>query len=65
MAEQPNTTEDQTPKQYLSVREVAERYDVGESTLYRNVRLGRFPAPVKICGMNRWHIDSLPKQEVA
>lgn len=65
MAEQPNTPEPQEPKRYLSIAEVAALYGIGESTIYRNVRLNRFPRPLKICGMNRWDTATLPGSEEA
>ena len=49
-------------QEFLSVRQVAERYGIGVSTIYRGVRTGTFPAPLKICGMNRWAISNLPDQ---
>lgn len=58
MAE-PNTKFDQ-PGEFLSIDQVAKRYGIGQSTIYRNIKLGRFPAPQKICGANRWHVSDLP-----
>lgn len=63
MPDQPNKAAHQSPKQFLTIAEVAALYAIGESTIYRNIRLKRFPKPLKICGQNRWHIDQLPNPE--
>lgn len=65
MADQTNTPAPQGQKQYLTIAEVAALYAIGESTIYRNIRLNRFPKPLRICGQNRWHIDQLPKHDAS
>ena len=58
----PSTT---TPEQtFLSVRLVANRYGVSPNTIWRWVREGKFPAPVKL-GENctRWRIADITAWE--
>lgn len=49
---------------YLSVKSVAERYDVSRPTIWRWVSVGRFPAPIKL-GENttRWRLADLLQWE--
>ncbi|MBF9057717.1 AlpA family phage regulatory protein [Rhodobacterales bacterium HKCCSP123] len=61
----PNASEMKDARQYLTIRQVCALYQIGQATVYRNVKTGNFPAPVKICGSNRWHVDQLPKHEAA
>ena len=44
---------------YLSVRDVAAYFGCGVSTVWRWVKLGSFPAPVKIGGLTRWHRSAI------
>jgi predicted DNA-binding transcriptional regulator AlpA len=39
---------------YWNVRDVAEHYGLGVSTVWRRVKDGTLPAPVKIGGATRW-----------
>lgn len=39
---------------YLSVKSVAQRFDVSVNTIWRWARNGEFPAPVKFSGTTRW-----------
>lgn len=58
----PNTT---TPEQtFLPVRPVANRYGVSPATIWRWVREGKFPVPVKL-GENctRWRIADITAWE--
>lgn len=48
---------------YLTVNEVAGRYKVTKDCIWRWVRAGKFPAPVKLNGATRWKIDYLIKWE--
>jgi predicted DNA-binding transcriptional regulator AlpA len=50
---------------FLSIDEVAKRYSVGQSTVWRWVKEGdRFPAPVKLSpGTSRWRETDLLKFE--
>lgn len=43
-----------TEKQLLRVAEVAEMLDLGASTVWRQVRKGNLPAPIKIGDATRW-----------
>ena len=49
---------------FLTVDQVAERYDVSAATIWRWKRSGRFPAPRRV-GPNttRWHIADLLEHE--
>lgn len=50
--------------QYKSDKYLAERYDTSRATIWRWVREGKFPAPVKI-GPNctRWKLADIEKWE--
>ena len=53
---------------YLSVRDVAAHFGCGVSTVWRLVKQGTFPTPVKIGGMTRWRradIDAFATQLAA
>ena len=45
----------------LSVRQVAELFDAGQSTILEWVRKGRyeFPKPIKVGRLTRWRSDEL------
>lgn len=48
----------------LSIKEVAARLNMGTSTIYAKVRLGKFPAPFKnLSGLNVWR-ESVIDQHV-
>lgn len=47
------------PHRYLSVKSVAQRFDVSVNTIWRWVRNGEFPAPVKFSGTTRWREKNL------
>lgn len=62
----PNPTP--SPKQLLRVGEVAAMLDLGVSTIWRQVRKGQLPEPVRIGGSTRWRradIDALTAREAA
>jgi predicted DNA-binding transcriptional regulator AlpA len=40
--------------QLLNVKEVSELVGLGVSTVWKQVRKGNFPAPIKIGGATRW-----------
>lgn len=42
------------PEGYLPISEVARRYNRSYDTIYRWVRLGQFPPPIKLNGQNFW-----------
>lgn len=44
----------QTDKQLLTVSDVAEVLGLGVSTIWRQVKLGNIPEPVRIGGSTRW-----------
>lgn len=46
-------------KAFLTTAEVAQRYAVGRTTVWRWERDGHLPAPVKIGAAKRWSIDQL------
>lgn len=49
---------------YLSDKSIAERYGVSRATVWRWVREGRFPAPLKIGqGCTRWKLSDLEAWE--
>ena len=43
----------------VKVKEAAAMLSIGESTLWREVRDGRLPAPIKIGGATRWRVSDL------
>ena len=51
-----------TPR--LHVKDVLSRYGWSPSTLYRRLRAGRFPAPVRLAG-SVWRLDDLERAERA
>lgn len=49
---------------FLKVIQVADRYGVNRSTIWRWVKHGHFPKPKKIsCGSSRWSIIDLEQWE--
>ena len=51
-------------QQYLSDKAVAERYQSSRSTVWRWVKEGKFPKPVKLAtGTTRWHLTDLEHWE--
>jgi predicted DNA-binding transcriptional regulator AlpA len=53
------TSQANIPRRLLSVKEVSELTGIGVSTIWRNSKLGRFPAPIAICGMKRWRVADI------
>lgn len=49
---------------FFSVNQIAQRYDVSTASVWRWVRLGKFPKPVKL-GPNttRWREDDIASWE--
>lgn len=48
------------PPRFLSVREVAQIYGLGVSTIWRKASAGEFPKPIKTGpGMTRWRYEEL------
>ncbi|WP_417584624.1 helix-turn-helix transcriptional regulator [Nitrincola sp.] len=51
-------------KQFLSDREVAERYSIGRATVWRWITTRKFPTPVKLSpGCTRWRVADLKRWE--
>lgn len=48
---------------YYSDKSLASRYDVSRATIWRWVREGNLPKPVKINGSTRWSSHDLQKWE--
>lgn len=49
---------------YLSDKQVSERYDVSRATIWRWVRNGSFPSPIRItAGCTRWKLPDLEAWE--
>ncbi len=49
---------------YLSDKYLAERYEITRATVWRWVREGKFPAPVKIgANCTRWRLSDVEKWE--
>lgn len=49
----------ETEPRYLRVSEVAKIFDISTATVWRWVRAGKLPQPVKICGSTRWKRSTL------
>ena len=53
----------------INAREVASILGIGVSTLWRNVRADKIPAPIKVGGATRWRVSEIvawiEAQEVA
>ena len=43
----------------LSISDVCETINVGRVTLWRMVKAGKFPPPVKIHSMRRWKVEDV------
>lgn len=48
---------------YLSDKGISDRYAVCRQTIWRWVRNGQFPSPVKINGATRWKLADLERWE--
>jgi len=42
------------PGKFLNFKQVSDRVSLSRSPLYRRIREGKFPKPVKLGGMSRW-----------
>ncbi|MBC8381409.1 MAG: AlpA family phage regulatory protein [SAR92 clade bacterium] len=49
--------------QYLSDKNLAIRYDVCRTTIWRWTRTGKFPKPVKLGGATRWRLSDIETWE--
>lgn len=45
----------------VTVAEAARMLSIGKSTLWRDVKNGKLPAPVKIGGATRWRVSDLQR----
>lgn len=50
-------------KQFYSDKSLATRYEVSRATIWRWVREGKLPNPVKINGSTRWRSEDLSAWE--
>jgi len=50
-------------RKYASVYDVAQRFDVHPSSVWRWVNQRKFPQPVKIGGMTRWLESEIAEHE--
>ncbi|UAW97557.1 helix-turn-helix domain-containing protein [Halopseudomonas nanhaiensis] len=50
---------------FFTVKEVAERYKVSPSTIWRWQRRGKFPLPKRIEGVTRWTAKMLDAHDEA
>lgn len=48
---------------YFSDKHLSQRYEVARATVWRWVREGRFPSPVKINGCTRWKLSDIEAWE--
>nr|WP_297349912.1 DNA-binding protein [uncultured Glaciecola sp.] len=49
---------------YLSVKSLANRYDIAISTVWLRLKQGKLPQPIKLHGTStRWKLDDLEKWE--
>lgn len=48
-----------TDKILVPVSEAAKLLSIGESTMWRDAKAGKLPAPVKIGGATRWRVADL------
>lgn len=46
-------------KLLVTATEAAQMLSIGKSTLWREVKCKRLPAPVKFGGITRWRVDDL------
>ncbi len=49
---------------YLKLKEVCDRYGVGKTWVYDNIKNKSFPAPKKLGCMSRWSSDDLLQWEI-
>lgn len=59
---------DHPPRELLTAKDVAARLSIGVSTVWRQVKHGNLPSPIRIGGSTRWRradIDALTAREAA
>lgn len=55
-----------TPTPYMTDLQLAERYSINRTTIWRWARKGTFPRPVQLSSCcTRWHIDDILAWEAA
>ncbi|MFN4160042.1 MAG: helix-turn-helix transcriptional regulator [Gemmobacter sp.] len=52
-----------TSREYLTVKDMAARHGIGVSTVWRQVKAGNLPSPIKIGGSTRWRRSKLEALE--
>lgn len=50
----PTTRPIDTTREYMTAKDVAAYLTVGESSVWRWLKAGNLPQPVRICGATRW-----------
>ena len=49
-----------TAPQFLTDKDVAQRYSIGRATVWRWVKtIPEFPNPIKLAGCTRWRLEEL------
>ncbi len=43
----------------LSIKQIAMQFDMGVSTIWRLVKIKKFPTPIKVGGSTRWRVQDL------
>lgn len=51
------------PSQYLTDRTLAARYEVARSTIWRWLKEGQLPKPIKLAGSTRWRLADVEQWE--
>jgi excisionase family DNA binding protein len=51
-----------TSREYMTVKDLAAFYNIGVSTVWRLVKKGNLPAPIRIGGSTRFKRPNLPAQ---
>lgn len=54
-----------TEVKFFTVKQVATRYSMGVSTVWKWVKAGEFPQPRKLNRTTRWHLDDLLTWELS
>jgi len=52
-----------TPR--LHRKDLQVRYGISESTLYRLIRRGKLPRPIRLSGLRLWRLEDLEQAEIA
>ena len=46
-------------EEFLKLRDVCDRYQIGPTTVYSRIKAGKFPEPVRIGEASRWRRSTL------